>query len=419
MESPIFAYSRRKTTIISVIIINDSANIIIVSAVIDFYSNGEFLFFKLFFKLRWTMIWKPRHSLNIRYIVTTLLSCYKPLMSNRKPRPNQSGRVTLSEIAFRVGTSPITVSRVLNAPHLVSEDLRKRIESVIAELGYLPNRAARSLVSARSDTVLVLIPSLSNTVFTDLLEGVRDVMNANGYRTLIGDTHYSAQEEENLLRAYLEHSPDGILLTGFEQSTATKQLLQNSRAPIVHMMALTDSPAYAAGLSQFDAGQVLTEHLLQSGYGRIGFIGAQLDARVMERLAGFRAALQEAGVYDASREVLDPTPSSIGIGIALFDRLLKQAPDCDAIFCCNDDLAHGVLFECQRRGIAVPLQLAVAGFNDLAASAWTCPSLTTIATPRFEIGRTSASMLLQLMKGEVPSPKKVDVGFTLMVREST
>jgi LacI family gluconate utilization system Gnt-I transcriptional repressor len=340
-------------------------------------------------------------------------------MSKRKPRPNQSGRVTLSEIASRVGTSAITVSRVLNAPHLVSEELKKRIESAIEELGYLPNRAARSLASARSEAVLVLIPSLSNTVFTDLLEGVRDVLHTNGYRTLIGDTRYSAEEEENLLRAYLEHSPDGILLTGFEQSAGTRQLLTNSHAPIVHMMELSTSPAYAVGLSQFDAGQALTRHLLDSGYRRIGFLGAQLDSRVLERLAGFRATLKEAGVYDATREVLDPTPSSIQMGIGLFDRLLAQAPDCDAIFCCNDDLAHGVLFECLRRKINVPQQIAVAGFNDLDASAWTCPTLTTIATPRYQIGHAAATMLLQLMNGEKPSPEKVDVGFSLVAREST
>lgn len=339
-------------------------------------------------------------------------------MSNRKPRPTQAGRVTLSEIAERVGTSSITVSRVLNSPHLVSEELRTQIESVIAELGYLPNRAARALARARSDSVAVLIPSLSNTVFTQLLEGVRDVLHAAGYRTLIGDTRYSPEEEESLLRAYLEHSPDGILVTGFDQMPATRQLLERSRVPVVHMMELADA-TYSVGLKQFDAGQAITRHLLERGYRRIGFLGAQLDPRVMERLAGYRAALQEAGLHFAAGEVLDPTPSSIGFGVALFDRLLRQAPDCDAIFCCNDDLALGVLFECQRRGIRVPQQLAVAGFNDLAASAWTCPALTTIATPRYGIGHTAASMLLQLMKGETPAPATKDLGFTLVVREST
>ncbi len=340
-------------------------------------------------------------------------------MSKRKPRPTQNGRVTLSEIAARVGTSAITVSRVLNAPHLVSEELRTQIESVIAELGYMPNRAARALARARSDSVAVLIPSLSNTVFTELLEGVRDVLHGGGYRTLIGDTRYSPEEEESLLRAYLEHSPDGILITGFDQTPATRELLSRSRVPVVHMMELGNAGAYSVGMEQFDAGHAITRHLLERGYRRIGFLGAQLDPRVMERLAGYRAALQEAGFGDAGCEVLDPTPSSIGLGAALLDRLLRQAPACDAVFCCNDDLALGVLFECQRRSLRVPQQLAVAGFNDLAASAWTCPALTTVATPRYEIGHAAATMLLQLMKGETPAPEKLDLGFSLVVREST
>jgi LacI family gluconate utilization system Gnt-I transcriptional repressor len=340
-------------------------------------------------------------------------------MSTRKPRPTQSGRVTLSEIAARVGTSAITVSRAINAPHLVSEELRTQIDNAIAELGYLPNRAARALASARSDSVAVLIPSLSNTVFTELLEGARDVLDASGYRMLIGDTRYSPEEEESLLRAYLEHSPDGILITGVDQTPATQQLLSKSRVPVVYMMELGPAAPFAVGLSQFDAGAAMTRHLLEKGYRRIGFLGAQLDPRVMERLAGYRSALQQAGLPCPNGEILDPTPSSIGLGVSLLDRLRRQAPDCDAVFCCNDDLAYGVLFECQRRSIAVPQQLAVAGFNDLDASAWTCPSLTTIATPRYDIGHAAATMLLQLMKHETPVPSKVDVGFSLMARAST
>ena len=157
----------------------------------------------------------------------------------------------------------------------------------------------------------------------------------------------------------------------------------------------------------------------ERGYRHIGFLGAQLDPRVMERLAGYRAALQQAGLVYPAGELLDRTPSSIGLGVQLLDRLLQQAPDCDALFCCNDDLAQGVLFECQRRGIRVPQQLAVAGFNDLAASAWINPRLTTIATPRYAIGHAAATMLLQRMEGRVPEPARIDLGYTLVVREST
>ncbi|MGI4935937.1 MAG: LacI family DNA-binding transcriptional regulator, partial [Janthinobacterium lividum] len=196
-------------------------------------------------------------------------------MSTRRSRPTHSGRVTLSQIAARVGTSAITVSRVLNTPHLVSDDLRKRIESVVAELSYLPNRAARALASARSDSIAVLIPSVSNNVFADLLEGVRSVFHSRGYRILIGDTRYCPQEEESLLRAYLGHAPDGVLLASFEQTEATIQMLARNGIPMVHMMDLPPSATHAVGLSQFEAGRTITAHLVERGYRQIGFIGAQ------------------------------------------------------------------------------------------------------------------------------------------------
>ncbi|MFD2273338.1 substrate-binding domain-containing protein [Undibacterium arcticum] len=184
-------------------------------------------------------------------------------------------------------------------------------------------------------------------------------------------------------------------------------------------MELAGPDSYCVGLNQFDAGHAMASHLLSRGYRRIGFLGAQLDPRVMQRLYGYRSALQEAGLPFAAGEILDATPSSIGLGVDMLGRLLRQAPDCDALFCCNDDLALGVLFESRRRDIRVPEQLAVAGFNDLAASAWVSPSLTTIATPRYNIGHAAATMLLQRMRGETPAASNIDLGFSLRVREST
>jgi LacI family gluconate utilization system Gnt-I transcriptional repressor len=337
----------------------------------------------------------------------------------RKPRPTRSGSVTLADIAARVGVSSITVSRAINTPHLVSDALRAKIAAAIDATGYLPNRAARALASARSDSIAVLVPSLSNTVFIDMLAGIDDVLQARGYRTLIGDTRYSGEREEQLLRAYLQHAPDGLLITGFDQSEPTRHLIAQSRLPVVHMMELGPGDGFSVGLQQFDAGHALTCHLLARGYQRIGFMGAQLDARVMQRLAGYRAALQEAGLAYPAGELLTETPSSIGLGAQLLAQLLRQAPDCDALFCCNDDLAQGVLFECQRRAIRVPQQLAVAGFNDLAASAWINPRLTTIATPRHAIGHASATLLLARIDGTALAPTQQDLGYTLVVREST
>lgn len=338
-------------------------------------------------------------------------------MSERKPRTGQS-RTTLSDVADYIGVSAITVSRALNKPELVSEALRVRIDEAVQALGYVPNRAARALASARSHSVVVLVPSLSNTVFVDTLAAIHDTLYPRGYQMLIGDTRYSSQEEENLLRTYLEYNPDGILITGFDHTPATRSLLSAAGMPTVHMMELDDTMP-CVGFSQFDSGYALTRCLIEKGYRRIAFLAAQLDPRTLKRGEGYRAALREAGLYSPQLELAESRPSSVGLGSRLLDRLLEQAPDCDAIFCNNDDLALGVLFQCQRRHIAVPGQLAIAGFNDLDASAWTNPPLTSVATPRYEIGREAAIMLLALMSGQVPVSTRVDLGYRLVVRHST
>jgi len=341
----------------------------------------------------------------------------------RKPRPRAHGGITLHQVAQQVGVSAITVSRALHQPQQVSEALRKRILAAVDQLGYVPNRSARLLASARSKTVAVLVPSLSNAVFVETLTGIHEVLHPLGYQVLIGNTRYDAEEEARLLRAYLEHAPDGVLLTGLGQPPALRSYLEARGLPVVYMMDLTepgsDDPRLCVGLSQVDAGFTLTQHLLAQGRRRIAYVAAQLDERVMKRAQGYRLALQAAGCYDARLEVLNPQPSSIGLGGSLLEDLLRAQPDCDAVFCCNDDLALGALFHCQHNGIAVPKRLAIAGFNDLEASAWACPPLTSIATPRHRIGIEAARMLVSALQGEEPAQRRQDVGFELRVRGST
>jgi len=341
----------------------------------------------------------------------------------RKPRPRAHGGITLHQVAEQLGVSAITVSRALHHPEQVSANLRAHILEAVDRLGYVPNRSARLLASARSKTVAVLVPSLSNAIFVETLAGIHEVLHPLGYQVLIGNTRYDADEEARLLRAYLEHAPDGILLTGLGQAPALRERLAQLALPVVYMMDLTESGSgderMCVGLSQTDAGQALTHHLLAQGRRRIAYLAAQLDERVMKRAQGYRQALQAAGCYDARLEILDPRPSSIGLGASLLESLLREHPDCDAVFCCNDDLALGALFYCQHVALAVPQQLAIAGFNDLEASAWACPPLTSIATPRYQIGRQAAQMLVDALQGVEPAARRRDLGFELKVRAST
>ncbi|CUI05875.1 Gluconate utilization system Gnt-I transcriptional repressor [Janthinobacterium sp. CG23_2] len=330
-----------------------------------------------------------------------------------------SGKTTLATVAAHAGVSAMTASRALNQPALVSAAVRERVELAVAELGYVPNRAARALASAQSNVIVVLVPSLSNAVFTAVLEGIQDAAGPGNYQLLIGNTRYSDAEEEKLLGIYLQSNPDGILLSSLSHSARMTQMLAASGVPVVSMMDLASAPEqFSVGFSQFDAGQAMTRYLIGRGHTRIGFIGAQLDERTLRRADGYRKAMSDAGLLDARLELMVGDPSTIALGAALLGRMLEQAPDCDAVFCCNDDLAHGAIYQCQRRGIAVPGQLAVCGFNDLPASEWMTPSVTTIDTPRYKIGFEAASLLRALIKGETPPVTQIDLGFTLMARES-
>lgn len=340
---------------------------------------------------------------------------------NKPPsRSRATGRVTLADVARLAGVSPITVSRALRGERAVDPQLVARVRAAVDQLGYLPDPAARALASRHGSHVAVLIPLLSNALFVDLLEQVQRTLRPAGYQALIGITHYDKQEEEQLLRELLLHRPAGMLVTGTDHSDATRELIGRSGVPCVHLMEAAGQPGlHGVGFSQQDAGAAMTRHLLGRGRRRIVFAAAQLDPRTLQRLAGWRQALEAAGCYEPALEWLDPAPSSIGLGARLFEQILARDPGVDAVFFNNDDLAQGALLAALRLGVEVPGRIAVAGFNDLAGSDQMLPPLTTVRTPRGEIGAAAARMLLALMAGQPVARPCEDLGYELVVRGST
>jgi len=341
------------------------------------------------------------------------------LMQSTAVKGRTSGKVTLADVAAKAGVASMTASRAINQPDMVSQSLRQRVELAVSELGYVPNRAARALASAHSNVIVVLVPSLSNAVFTDVLAGIQDALDTDNYQILIGNTRYSDAEEEKLLSIYMQSNPDGILLSGLSHSPRVEQILKTSQVPVVSMMDLAEKKQQlSVGFSQFQAAYTMTRYLLDKGHHRIAFMGAQLDERTLKRAEGYRKAMHEALRYNHQLELMVSDPSTIALGAELLGRILSATPDCDAIFCCNDDLAHGAIYQCQRRGIAVPEQIAICGFNDLPASAWMKPSVTTISTPRYRVGYEAANLLRAIIHNEPTPQSKIDLGFTLMARES-
>jgi LacI family gluconate utilization system Gnt-I transcriptional repressor len=294
------------------------------------------------------------------------------------------------------------------------------VQVAARRLGYVPDPAARALASRSGSHVAVLIPLLSNALFVDLVEAVQRALRPAGYQTLIGITHYSDSEEELLLREQLPHRPAGLIVTGLEQNAGTRALIEQSGVPCVHVMETSSDPlVHAVGFSQTDAGAALTRHLLERGRRRIAFAAAQLDPRTINRLQGWRRELVAAGLYEATLEWLNPAPSSVALGGRMFEQIVGMKPAVDAVFFCNDDLAQGALLAALRLRVPVPKRIAIVGFNDLTGSDQMIPPLTTVRTPRWDIGDGAARILLALMRGEAPAASSIDVGFEVVVRGSS
>jgi LacI family gluconate utilization system Gnt-I transcriptional repressor len=330
-------------------------------------------------------------------------------------------RVTLVDVADAAGVSAITVSRVVNQPDKVSEPLRRKVQETIDMLGYIPNQSASALASAKSKVIGVVIPSLSNTVFNDVLRGIYDEAGSAGYKVLLVDSHYSPLEEEKMVRTLLGQSPAAMIITGGEQTRACAKMLTKADVPIVQIMELLPEPFdMNIGFSHQQAGYDVAKSLLASGYSHIGFIGARMDKRVQQRLAGYKQALEEVGKYWKNFVITTPEPSSVALGGELFRSLISSTNAVvDAVFCCNDDLALGALFESQRMLINVPEDMAICGFNDIEMSAFVNPPLSSVHVPRYEMGVRAAKMVIDTLNGKPPEKKVVDTGYDIRFREST
>jgi LacI family gluconate utilization system Gnt-I transcriptional repressor len=329
--------------------------------------------------------------------------------------------VTLKHVAERAGVSPITVSRVINTPDAVSETLRLKVGRAVEELGYLPNRVAGALASAESRVVPVIVPSLSNAVFIEVIQGVQDVLEVAGYQLLLGNTQYDLDREQDLAATLLGWSPAGVIIAGLRHTDRTRAMLQAWRRPVVEIMEYGLRPIdMNVGLSHYKAGDGMGEHLVAQGYREIGFIGGRLkaDYRAMHRFKGLERCLIRHGLRRRPPFTHD-CKSSPQVGGDSFMRALDQAPELDAIFFANDDLAVGAILRAQREGIAVPKRVAIAGFNGFGIGELVQPSLTTIVSPRQQIGQIAANKLIARIQGRDSGAACIDVGFALRVGGST
>lgn len=314
-------------------------------------------------------------------------------------------RPTLSLVAKRAGVSEITASRALRGGTFVAAETRHRVEKAARELKYMPNRLAGTLAGASSRQVAVVLPSLSNIVFADVLKGLETRLDDAGYHPILGISHYDPSREERLLRDLLSWRPAGLVLAPTGKSDATRSLLKAADLPVVEIMDIDGEIAdMAVGFSHRSAGRTMAYYLAGRGYRRFAYVGHDIstDFRAVARLDGFREGLSDIGADFLHAEILDG-PSSVPLGRQGLEKLLNEAPTRpEAVFFSNDDMAVGGVFHCQAAGLNMPADIALAGFNGLSIGQALPTPLTTIASNREQIGLVAAESLLQRLRGEVP-----------------
>lgn len=326
-----------------------------------------------------------------------------------------TGRVTLSDLAARLGVTKVTVSRALNTPELVSAETLARVREAVRETGYTPDLVAGSLASNRSRLVVALIPAMAGGVFQETVAALTNELAASGYQLLFGQSGYDESREDALLDAIIGRRPAGIVLTGVVHSEYARKKLKASGIPVVETWDLTRSPLdMLVGFSHPGVGAAAARYLHERGARRPAVVTPG-DRRAQVRAEAFVAAfdrVQEVPVVSV------PSPATIGDGRQALARLLDGDPQVDAVFCGADVIALGVLIEARHRGLAVPGRLKVLGYGDQNFAKDADPALSTIRIDGTRIGKLAASMLLQKLETGTVKRRKVDVGFDLISRES-
>lgn len=329
-----------------------------------------------------------------------------------------SGAITLRDVAKLAGVAPITASRVLNTPEQVSVDVRQKVLDAVQKTGYVPNRMAGGLASSRSRLIAAVVPSTVMSVFMPTIEALNDTLFDAGYQLMLGQSGYSASREESLLEAIIGRRPDGIFLTGILHPGLGRTRLMASGIPVVETWDLTPTPIdMLVGFSHADIGREVARFLITKGRRRLALIRAE-DERADRRASAFNEAVVRAGLAPVT--VVNVGASrSLQSGRHALGQLLVQAPDVDAVFCSSDLLALGVLTEARVRGIAVPGQLTVLGFGDVPFAADMAPALSTVHINGVEIGRLAARSLIDRAEGREVAQRVVDVGFSIVERETS
>ena len=328
--------------------------------------------------------------------------------------------VTLKDVADRAGVSTATVSRCINLPDSVRPDRRARVEAAVAALGYIPHGAAKALASKRSRMVGAVFPRLNSILFGSFFGELQRRLDEIGYLLVVSTSGYSAETEAEQIRQLVSRGVDGMVLVGHRHAEDVTGILARNRVPFVVTWAWRDgAEAAQIGFSNVDAMAKMADYVAGLGHRRIALISGETDYndRAEDRLRGARQRLEQLGP-GLPDGLVEEVPFDIDEGAAAFARLMDRPDPPTAVLCGSDLFAFGALREARRRGLAVPGDVTVTGFDDTELAACTTPALTTIGTPRQLMAtRTAEALIDWLETGR--KMRSIRLETDLIIRESS
>jgi len=303
--------------------------------------------------------------------------------------------LTLRDVSEASGVSEMTVSRVLRNRGDVSLATREKVLSAAKSLGYVPNKIAGALASQRVNLVAVIIPSLRNMVFPEVMSGISAVLEETELQPVVGVTDYLPEKEERVLYEMLSWRPSGVIIAGLEHTDASRAMLRASGIPVVEIMDVDGTPIDSVvGISHRRAGRKMAEAILKAGYERIGFLGTKmpLDHRARKRFEGFTGALAKNRVEVADQEFYSGG-SALAKGAEMTKAILDRDPDLDFLYYSNDMIAAGGLLSLLEKGTEIPNKIGLAGFNGVELLEGLPRQLATMDACRTEIGIKAAEII--------------------------
>lgn len=322
---------------------------------------------------------------------------------------------TIDAVAEAAGVSSMTVSRVLRGTDNVSPRTQAKVHAAINELGYVHNRLAGALASSRSPHIAVIVSSVDNIVFSEVLAGISHALEDTGFQPVIGISDYDLERELSLVRSMLEWRPAGFALAHARHDSDTVKLLKNAAIPVVEMMEFTAAPIdMCIGIDHDAAGAAMARHVIAKGYRRFGYLGSDhiIDFTAATRYNSFKRTVEAHG-GKIVKAINTERSSGINLGRKHMPALLNNDPGIELVYFSNDAVAAGAMLYCLANGIAVPEQLAMASFSGLEIASAMPAAITTVASPRFAMGQIAAEQLLRRINGENFDFIQ-DAGFTLV-----